>query len=94
MSKLFILNGPDKDQSFDLKVGVMIAGRGAGTDIRINDKHVSRRHLRITRKSSSYFIEDLRSTNGTFVDGRMIEPGKSVELDLGTPVRMGDTFFS
>ena len=40
MSKLFILNGPDKDQSFELKVGVMIVGRGAGTDIRIKDRHV------------------------------------------------------
>ena len=94
MSKLFILNGPDKDLSFDLKAGVMIVGRGAETDIQIKDKHVSRRHLRITGEASSYFIEDLRSTNGTFLDGKSIEPGKSVELESGTPVRVGDTYFS
>jgi signal transduction histidine kinase/pSer/pThr/pTyr-binding forkhead associated (FHA) protein len=94
MSKLYILNGPAKDQSFDLKFGVTIVGRGAETDIQIKDKHVTRQHLRITRDANSYFVEDLRSTNGTFVDGKMIEPGKNAELGKGTPVRIGDTFFS
>ena len=94
MSKLYILNGPDKNQSVDLEVGPVIVGRGDGTDIQIKDKHVSRRHLKITKVTKNYFIEDLHSTNGTFVQGKVIEPGKSVKIAKGTPVRIGDTFLS
>jgi hypothetical protein len=54
---------------------------------------VSRRHARITRRGGSYFIEDLGSTNGTFVNrGRRLLPGDRQPLSDGDEVIVGKTF--
>jgi hypothetical protein len=54
---------------------------------------VSRRHARITRRGASYFIEDLGSTNGTFVNrGRRLLPGDRQPLSDGDEVIVGKTF--
>jgi pSer/pThr/pTyr-binding forkhead associated (FHA) protein len=56
MTKLHILNGPDMGQSFMLVDGATYLGRSIDNDIRIQDKTVSRRHLRIVKKGSKYFV--------------------------------------
>ena len=54
---------------------------------------VSRRHARIVNHNSQYFIEDLGSTNGTFVNrGRRLLPGKRHMLQNGDEVIVGKTF--
>jgi len=54
---------------------------------------VSRRHARITRLSEQYFIEDLGSTNGTFVNrGRRLLPGDRQLLNDGDEIIIGKTF--
>lgn len=54
---------------------------------------VSRRHARITRRGEQYFIEDLGSTNGTFVNrGRRLLPGDRHQLNDGDEVIVGKTF--
>ena len=50
----------------------IIIGRDSGNDIQIDNEAVSREHARIIRGSNYYLIEDLNSTNGTFVNGKMI----------------------
>lgn len=50
-----------------------ILGRGAAADIRIDDRSVSRRHARIAEASGLYYVEDLGSANGTFVNGRAVK---------------------
>jgi pSer/pThr/pTyr-binding forkhead associated (FHA) protein len=47
-------------------------GRNSANDITIDNLAVSDRHARIVRDKTGYFIEDLKSTNGTLVDGRKI----------------------
>jgi len=54
---------------------------------------VSRRHARIVSHNSQYFIEDLGSTNGTFVNrGRRLLPGKRHMLQNGDEIIVGKTF--
>jgi hypothetical protein len=71
---------------------VVVLGRGADADLRINDPGVSRRHaeLRLTTddRNPSVEVHDLDSTNGTFVDGRRVD---SAPVSDGATVRVGNT---
>jgi len=62
-------------------------------DTHDDDAKVSRRHARIRRNNGSYFIEDLGSTNGTYVNrGRRLLPGNTQILNDGDEVIVGKTF--
>ncbi len=62
-------------------------------DAHDDDAKVSRRHARIRRNNGSYFIEDLGSTNGTYVNrGRRLLPGNTQILNDGDEVIVGKTF--
>jgi len=57
------------------------------------DSKVSRKHARIVRRNGAYFIEDLGSTNGTFVNrGRRLLPGTPQVLSEGDEIIVGKTF--
>ena len=55
----------------------------------IHDEQVSRRHLRITVQDDQFYIEDLNSSNGTFLNGHRIPPFRPAQLDYGTTVALG-----
>ena len=62
-------------------------------DAHDTDAKVSRRHARIMRRNGGYFIEDLGSTNGTYVNrGRRLLPGSAQALSDGDEVIVGKTF--
>jgi pSer/pThr/pTyr-binding forkhead associated (FHA) protein len=62
-------------------------------DAHDTDAKVSRRHARIVRNNGAYFIEDLGSTNGTYVNrGRRLLPGNAQPLNDGDEVIVGKTF--
>jgi len=94
MSKLFVLNGSEKGATFDLNETVLFVGRAPDNHVQLKEKHVSRRHLKIVRKGDKYFIEDLRSTNGTYIRDKQINPGKVFEVREGVPIGVGNVFFS
>jgi len=87
--KLTMRQGPRPDQTFELVKDVYTVGREAGNDIIINDPQVSRHHARLTLQVSTYVLEDLGSTNGTFVNGRRVSGPAS--LSIGDMVGLGDT---
>lgn len=70
---LFFLAGPLLGKFFPLQDGVTVLGRSPDVDIMINDSRISRRHLQITVEGEDVSIEDLGSTNGTFVNGDRIK---------------------
>ena len=78
-------------------IGRWDADNGVFPDIDLDahddDAKVSRRHARIRRNNGSYFIEDLGSTNGTYVNrGRRLLPGNTQILSDGDEVIVGKTF--
>jgi pSer/pThr/pTyr-binding forkhead associated (FHA) protein len=89
MVKLYVLSGPRKGLSFDLKEGRTYIGRSSENDIQIEDRTVSRRHLRILKAGNTYYISDLRSRNGTFFNGNYLAPGIELEIKEGVPITIG-----
>jgi hypothetical protein len=85
---LIIRQGPDVGQQFSITGMEATVGRHKGCDIQIDEPEVSRKHARITWSGTGYVVEDLRSANGTFVDGeRVTEPRALKDGDL---LRLGN----
>jgi hypothetical protein len=91
MGKLQIISGPMKGQAFDLQKETIFLGRSSKNDIRISDRTLSRKQLKIFRIGGKFFVEDLKSTNGTCLNGNPILPGEGFELDEGDIISMGET---
>ena len=73
--RMTVRQGPVQGKVFELAKDVLTIGRDVNNDLTINDAEVSRNHGRLTSQSGGYLIEDLASTNGTFVNGqRLIGP--------------------
>lgn len=70
----------------------MIIGREATCDIQIDDHKVSRQHARIEFDGHNYRVQDLNSTNGTFVGNIRLMPGVSQIWSPDQPLRVGDTY--
>lgn len=68
--------------------GPVVVGRAPGADIVIGASYVSGRHARFNLMGSNLFVEDLGSTNGTAVNGRLI--AEPVALRDGDVVNVGD----
>lgn len=69
---LKFLSGPLAGQEFEVKPSTVI-GRDPGCDIVIADPNVSKKHAKISVQGPSVFLEDLGSTNGTFVNGKRVQ---------------------
>ncbi len=65
-------------------------GRERGNQIVLPSDSVSRRHCRIDKRKASWFIKDLGSTNGTYVNDELIE---EYQLRRGDQIKVGDTIF-
>lgn len=91
MTDLVILNGPERGRALRIKEGVSYLGRSLDNDIRIDDKTISRRHLKIESAGGKFFVTDLSSRNGTFYDGKYVIPGHEVEMKDGVPLAIGMT---
>ena len=73
-------------ESFDLKLGVNKLGRDAENQLQIPSHTVSGSHCEIIWMSDSVLVRDLKSTNGTFIDGARIDEAR---LDVGQTLRVG-----
>ena len=88
--RLIVALGPNRGVEYELGAGEFTIGRSTNNDIVLPLPEVSRRHARIWKARDGYYIEDLGSTNGTFVnDARVHEPVLLVE---GAILQIGDSF--
>ena len=94
MPKIYIMNGPDKGRSFEVDEEVVFVGRAPDNEIPVKDKSVSRKHLKIVKRDERYYVTDLGSKNGTFVDGKRVTSGKEYQVREGMPIAAGKTFLS
>lgn len=86
--QLIMRSGPTPGAAFMLEGDQLTIGRDATNDIVINDAEISRRHARLTFQGGKYVLEDLGSTNGTFVNGQRLA-GPRV-LKAGEVVSFGE----
>jgi diguanylate cyclase (GGDEF)-like protein len=92
MIKVFIARGPEQGRSFLLSNSAVHIGRGTENEVRVNENSVSRKHARVYFEDDRYYIEDLRSRNGTWIRGTLIESGVRVEVQEGDPIAIGNVF--
>jgi two-component system cell cycle response regulator len=86
---LTLLNGPNAGCVYSLDLPEVVIGRDADNFVRLEDHSVSRRHARIFRQGDKLVLEDLGSTNGTFVGGRKLD---RTELSSGDRIQIGPKF--
>jgi pSer/pThr/pTyr-binding forkhead associated (FHA) protein len=69
--------------------GPILIGRAEDSTLVLDDDYASTRHARLTQQGQEYFLEDLGSTNGTYLDrARVTTP---TPVPIGVPIRIGRT---
>ncbi|MGX5359545.1 FHA domain-containing protein FhaB/FipA [Kocuria sp. KH4] len=86
---LVVLEGPLQGRSYALGSAPVLLGRSPEATVPLGDDYASGRHARLFPQGSRWFLEDLGSTNGTFVGQQRLS--RAVPLDAGTPFRVGKT---
>jgi hypothetical protein len=83
--------GHQPGMAYDIGDGAVL-GRGDSAEIRLEDPFASSRHARVARQGSILVIEDLGSTNGTYLNEELLQGPQP--LHPGDRVRIGDTEFT
>jgi hypothetical protein len=91
-TKLVITSGPKVGTELALPNEPLTIGRSSESGLVIRDDYTSTHHARLMRWSDGqWVVQDLDSTNGTFLDG--VRVSLPTPVPLGTPVRIGTTTF-
>jgi FHA domain len=80
--------GHQPGTSFDVGNGATL-GRSDGADINVNDPFASSAHARIFQRGDYMYLEDMGSTNGTYLNGRQVRTAE--RLKVADTIRIGDT---
>src|SRR5687768_16868520 len=103
LAKLVLFKGGVEGKEFPIDANVVTVGRwdpdsGAFPDIDLTnddvDAKISRKHAKILAKAGQFFLEDLGSLNGSYINrGERMIPGEPTPLKNGDEVILGKTFF-
>jgi pSer/pThr/pTyr-binding forkhead associated (FHA) protein len=91
MAKIKVLEGPLSGTEFELDKEVIFVGRSPENDVRMRDDAVSRKHLKIFSVKSCYFIEDLKTKNGTMINGEPLDAGFARLITENDRIQLGST---
>ena len=86
--QLTMRSGPTPGKAFPLEKEEILLGRDLANDIPISDPEISRRHARFMMQGESFLVEDLGSTNGTFLNGQRISSPQ--QLRAGDVITLGE----
>lgn len=89
--RLVITSGPREGMEIDLPAEQLTIGRSSESGLVIRDDYTSTHHARLMLWDANWVIQDLDSTNGTFLDGTRVSLPTAVPP--GTPVTIGTTTF-
>ena len=90
-SRIVITGGPREGMEVPLGNQPLTIGRSSESGLVVRDDYTSTHHARIMLLNDSWVIQDLDSTNGTYLDGlRVVVP---TQIPLNTPVKIGSTSF-
>jgi serine phosphatase RsbU (regulator of sigma subunit)/pSer/pThr/pTyr-binding forkhead associated (FHA) protein len=92
MAVLRILLGPDPGELIPLESDTNVLGRHPQCDIVLESAPVSRQHARISMRDGNYFLEDLNSRNGTYLNGKLVT--KMQPLQEGDEIGICDLLFA
>ncbi|MFI2667629.1 FHA domain-containing protein [Micromonospora carbonacea] len=89
MPLLTVAGGPMRGASFRLGRTPQVIGRATTAEVSVDDPHLSRRHASVRLSGDGVWLEDLGSTNGTWLNDRRIESPEL--LSDGDVIRLGRT---
>jgi len=90
-SRLVLTAGPRKGQELRLDRREVSIGRAENADLVIRDEFASTHHAKLVLMNGEWLIQDLNSTNGTFVNGKRV--GTPLVVKANTPVQVGNSVF-
>lgn len=90
-TRLVIVSGPREGMEIDLPDEQLTIGRSSESGLVIRDDYTSNHHARLMLWGDHWVVEDLDSTNGTFLDGNRVT--SPTEVRPGVPVTIGTTIF-
>lgn len=88
-ARLLVIDGALRGRTLPLGSSAALLGRAPTCSLVLDDDYASNKHARIFPQQGGWWVEDLGSTNGTYVDGERITA--PVELTPGRQVRIGQT---
>jgi Nif-specific regulatory protein len=88
--RLLAVSGPIKDSTYAITTDEVAIGRDPSNSLSVSDVALSRRHCLLSKKDGGFWISDLDSRNGTFVNGEAV---REKSLQHGDQISMGDSVF-
>ncbi|MFC5996146.1 FHA domain-containing protein [Pseudonocardia hispaniensis] len=87
--QLLVTQGPLAGSRISLDSRPILIGRADDSTLKLDDDYASTRHARISQQGEEWYVEDLGSTNGTYLDRAKVTG--PTRVPLGVPVRIGKT---
>jgi len=94
MPLLYILSGPSAGDTYEVKDGTTLVGRGPDNDLQIIEQSISRKHARLILSGERLLIEDMGSQNGTQLNGHPVGSYYQVEVKEGDFISLGSVLLS